>query len=285
MSEDGSGFSVSPSVKLMLLQGQIQSSQSTQSSQSSQNSQSSVSPAPPASTASTAAPGVPASASELAAVLSSLRSDGEDCRALLRRAAASRQLGEGVEEELRLAEDALDLFRAEGGPPWPSRATSSTSPNWEAAALCAVAEAHLGIQDAPKALEAAEEARALCRAQRSRTGEAEALVVQFKAQLLTISEDQRIVRELLALWRELGATWGEVAETLSMAERCRASGVQLEDALADAAEKRELEHRWGLAQDLCAALCVHPAFRAKAKLLRLLEAPGMLPHSFAPAER
>ncbi|CAE7412031.1 unnamed protein product [Symbiodinium pilosum] len=31
---------------------------------------------------------------------------------------------------------------------------------------------------------------------------------------------QMMVRELLALWRELGATWGEVAETIRLAESC-----------------------------------------------------------------
>ncbi|CAE7947429.1 TTC28 [Symbiodinium sp. KB8] len=248
----------------MLLQGQIQSS---------------VAPA----SASATAPPVPASAAELAAVLSSLKSDGSEGGEgpiLLRRAAASRQLGEGVEEELRLAEDALDLFRAEGGclMPSPARATSSTalpsaSHNWEASALCAIAEAHLGIEDHQKALEAAEEALSLCRSRSPRSGEAEALVTQFKAQLLTIPAEhmRRIVRELLALWRELGATWGEVADMLESAQRCCAGGMKVDDALAQAADKRESEHRWGLAQDLCTALVAHPALQAKAKLARLLE--------------
>lgn len=267
--EDGDhGFMVSPSVKLMLLQGQIQSS---------------VALAPSTTSASATAPPVPASAAELAAVLSSLKSDGSEGGegpVLLRRAAASRQLGEGVEEELRLAEDALDLFRGEGGclMPSPARATSSTalpsaSRNWEASALCAIAEAYLGIEDHQKALESAEEALSLCRSRSSRSGEAEALVTQFKAQLLTIpAEDmQRIARELLALWRELGATWGEVADMLESAQRCCASGMKLDDALTQAAGKRESDRRWDLAQDLCTALVAHPALQAKAKLARLLE--------------
>ncbi|CAK9104451.1 Pantetheinase, partial [Durusdinium trenchii] len=82
------GFSVSPSVKLMLLQTHL---------------------APPP-----VAEAAPTRAAELAAVLASLSSEGEDCRALLRRAAQSRQCDGGVEEELALAEEALDLSGAPG---------------------------------------------------------------------------------------------------------------------------------------------------------------------------
>jgi len=262
VTEHARSFSVSSSVKLLLLQGQLAGP---------------VPPAPAAQITETAAQTVaaPQRAAELAAVLASLRSEGsDDCQLLLRRAAASRQLNEGVEEELRLAEDALDLYRADGGPlASPARATSSTSPpNWEAAALCAVAEAHLGVEDHLQAVDAAEEALSLSRYSRSRFQQAEALVVLFKAQLLTLNEDGKsIARELLALWRELGATWGEIAETLSIGDRHRRDGARLEDILADACANRESECRWSLAQDLCTALCLHDAFRSKAKLLRLLE--------------
>ena len=69
-------------------------------------------------------------------------------------------------------------------------------------------------------------------------------------------------RELLALWRELGATWGEVADMLESAQRlpllccchaiivcrrshcrCCAGGMKVDDALAQAADKRECQSR------------------------------------------
>ncbi|CAJ1452262.1 unnamed protein product, partial [Effrenium voratum] len=246
------GYSVSPGVKLMLLQGQLAA-------------------APPAP----ASPEVPTRASELAAVLASLNSESEDCRALLRRAAASRQFGGGVEEEMGLAEDALDLCR-EGYVP------ASSSTNWEAAALCAVAEAHLGVEDQrqvrgfprPPALDAAREALALCRHLAHSAGEAEALVTLFKAQLCT----EAPARELLLLWRELGASWAEVACQLQLAsrrlqdlgaERLRAASA----AAAD--EARQSEQRWALAEQLCCSVLVQRP-RGLEELLSACRAAGAL---------
>lgn len=217
-------FTVSSSVRLLLLQGQLAET--------------------PTVAAAAPVPAAPARAAELAAVLASLNSEGDDCRALLRRCAQSRQCDAGVEEELQLAEDALDMCR--------SASSSSTSTAWEVSALCAVAEAHLGVQEQRQALEASMEALALSRARGSNgsgnCSEVEALVTLFKAQMCNC--DPR-ARELLQLWRELGASWGEVAQEMcgsfSLGEDC-------EDADGRAADARESEQRWSLSAALCDAL-------------------------------
>lgn len=237
-------FTVSSSVKLMLLQGQLAETVSAAAAAS----------APRAPTA------APARAAELAAVLASLNSEGDDCRALLRRCAQSRQCDAGVEEELQLAEDALDMCR--------SASSSSTSSAWEVSALCAVAEAHLGVQEQHQALEASMEALVLSRARSSNgsgnCSEVEALVSLFKAQMCNC--DPR-ARELLLLWRELGASWGEVAQevcgSFSLGEDCA-------DADGRAADARETERRWSLSSALCDAL-VGPSRSLPAAARKTLE--------------
>jgi len=224
MAEMEMPFSVSSSVKLMLLQGQLAEATAP-------------------STASTAsapvAPAAPARAAELAAVLASLNSDGDDCRSLLRRCAQSRQCDAGVEEELQLAEDALDMCR--------SASSSSTSTSWEVASLCAVAEAHLGVQEQRQALEVAMEALVLSRQRRNgakNMAEVEALVTLFKVQMLNCSDPR--ARELLLLWRELGASWGEVAQ-----EVCGSFSLDsCDDADARAEDARGSEERWSLSSAL-----------------------------------
>eukprot|EP00931_Biecheleriopsis_adriatica_P046664 TRINITY_DN26818_c0_g1_i1.p1 TRINITY_DN26818_c0_g1~~TRINITY_DN26818_c0_g1_i1.p1 ORF type:complete len:1547 (-),score=488.39 TRINITY_DN26818_c0_g1_i1:58-4698(-) len=281
------GFSVSTSVRLMLLQGQLMADAKSEPSQ--QLLSEAKTEAEEAVDTSLRSNETLASR-ELSEVLASLCSEGsDDCRVLLRRASAARQFGEGVEEELRLAEDALDLYRAEGGPACPSTpgsssggASSSTaSPYWEATALCAVAEAHLGIEDSRAALDVAEEALALCRSSEFRLGEAEALLTILKAQILNVSSDdaKQAARELLMLLRELGASWGEVASMLDAAERSfsqagadkAAAETLLSTAFESAATAREAESRWDLAQALCSMLRAHFTLEGRQRPLRILQ--------------
>ncbi|CAE8608548.1 unnamed protein product, partial [Polarella glacialis] len=152
---------VNPSVRMMLLQGQLMSSSAPQAS-TVNSVERPIEAEPQRDKASLSGRG-------LKAVLRSLDMDSEDDpRALLRRAASSRQFGEGVEEELRLATAALHACRDGRAPSRPSTpgrefsggssSSSSPSPVWEVSSLCAVAEAHLGIENSREALEPATEA-------------------------------------------------------------------------------------------------------------------------------
>eukprot|EP00440_Ansanella_granifera_P044688 gb/GFBE01048432.1/.p1 GENE.gb/GFBE01048432.1/~~gb/GFBE01048432.1/.p1 ORF type:complete len:1543 (+),score=385.84 gb/GFBE01048432.1/:1-4629(+) len=279
-------FSASSSIHLLLLQGQLAASTGAVP-------KSAPEAQPRPDDGASRKVQAPSAAAELSAVLASLNSEGsDDCRVLLRRASASRQFGEGVEEELRLAEDALDLYRAEGGPQCPGTpgrpaqssggaSSSTSSPYWEATALCAVAEAHLGIEDHRAALESAEEALALCRSASFRLGEAEALATVLKAHFLSAASDgaKQVARELLTLLRELGATWGEVASMMDEADKRfaeaggsqSAASVLLGQADEGAAAARDAESRWDLARELCTALRGHLVLEGRQKPLRVLE--------------
>eukprot|EP00434_Breviolum_minutum_P036661 symbB.v1.2.032491.t1/scaffold3907.1/size48466/3 len=74
--------------------------------------------------------------------------------------------------------------------------------------------------------------------------EVEALVTLFKAQMLSCSDPR--ARELLLLWRELGASWGEVAQ-----EVCGSFSLDsCDDADARAEDARGSEERWSLSSAL-----------------------------------
>lgn len=140
---------------------------------------------------------------------------------------------------------------------------------WEVTALCAVAEAHLGVEDQRQALRVAREAVALSRERHQEEArsvgpgtaprQAQALVALLKAQLLAVPE----AKELLALWRQLGATWGEAARDL-----CAQSPAPFTAAS---------EQRWPLVAQLCERLRPQMERQTLEELLKAFEVYRPLP--------
>jgi len=116
------------------------------------------------------------------------------------------------ESALECAQEALDAARKEG-----------TDKAVEVSALCASAEACIAMGEASRAAEFAKEANALAKAACSKLLEASSLLVVAKTELLGHKE----ARGALAALRDVGATWGETAVLLALAEdAAKASGAE-----------------------------------------------------------
>lgn len=272
--DDGQGYDdakivgVKPTINMLLLQGQLQAISSAGTDVPSTKRKEPRRKARPTST--------------LAALLASLDSeDASNARALLRRAAACRQSGGDVEEQLHWAMAALKLCREDideqsldssfGG------SSSSTSPPYyEVASLCATAEAHLSVGSVKEARALADEALALSRSEGQAFAEAESMTVLLKVHLLTYKspDSKQVSRELLSVLGELGATWGEVVFLFQQArERLdeEPAAALLRSALVGSTEAREAESRWELVTELAVAALAHAQLEGRKDVMQLLD--------------
>ncbi|CAE7946398.1 unnamed protein product, partial [Symbiodinium sp. KB8] len=104
-------------------------------------------------------------------------------------------------------------------------------------ALCACVDAHVALGDAKGAASRAEEAVAVANGFDSHFSKASALLALVKAQLMNHQES----KDALAVLREIGATWGETALLLGLAQEAAKESAQAPSLLERAKQKK---NRW-----------------------------------------
>lgn len=104
-------------------------------------------------------------------------------------------------------------------------------------ALCACVDAHVALGDAKGAASRAEEAVAVANGFDSHFSKASALLALVKALLMNHQES----KDALAVLREIGATWGETALLLGLAQEAAKESAQAPSLLERAKQKK---NRW-----------------------------------------